>query len=107
MNSTPALPLDKDGYLKNLGDWSEEVAEQLAAREGITLSAEHWEVIYLLREFYQTYELSPAMRPLVMYAREKLGRDKGQSLYLLKLFPPNAALMGSKIAGLPRPANCF
>lgn len=105
--NTRAPALDKDGYLQNLDDWSESVAEYLAAREGIQLTGEHWEIIHLIRAFYREFELSPAMRPLVAYTREKLGREKGQSLYLLSLFPPNAALVGSKIAGLPRPANCF
>ncbi len=98
---------DKEGYLLKLEDWNESVAECLAASEGIQLSEAHWEIIYLLRAFYREFALSPAMRPLVAYTREKLGREKGQSVYLLSLFPPNAALVGSKIAGLPRPANCF
>lgn len=102
-----ALALDKDGYLQNLDDWNESVAEILAAHEGIQLGEAHWEIIYLIRAFYREFALSPAMRPLTAYTREKLGREKGQSIYLLGLFPPNAALVGSKIAGLPRPANCF
>jgi tRNA 2-thiouridine synthesizing protein E len=36
-----------------------------------------------------------------------LGPDKGRSVYLLTLFPGNPALLGAKIAGLPRPENCF
>lgn len=106
MNS-PLPPLDADGYLVNLEDWNAAVAEQLAAREDIQMTEAHWEIIALLREFYREFALSPAMRPLVAYTKKKLGPDKGQSLYLLSLFPPNAALVGSKIAGLPRPANCF
>ena len=47
------------------------------------------------------------MRALVNYVRLKLGPDKGRSIYLLKLFPGSPAKIGSKIAGLPKPANCL
>lgn len=36
------IRLDKDGYLAALDDWSEPVAEALAAREELALTAEHW-----------------------------------------------------------------
>ena len=38
------IPLDQDACLCNLEDWSEPVAHALAAREGIELTAAHWEV---------------------------------------------------------------
>ncbi|WP_323814523.1 TusE/DsrC/DsvC family sulfur relay protein [Cellvibrio sp. NN19] len=101
------INLDQDGYLSNLNDWSESVAEALAEQENISLSAEHWEIIRLLQEFYKEFELSPAMRALVKYTERKLGPEKGRSIYLLQLFPPSPAKIASKIAGLPRPTNCL
>lgn len=101
------IALDKDGYLRHLDDWSVAVAEQLAATDGITLEAAHWEIINVLRDFYAEHGLSPAMRPLVKLVTRELGPDKGRSIYLMKLFPGNPALLASKIAGLPRPTNCF
>jgi len=102
-----AIPLDKDGYLRHLDDWSVEVAEHLATTAGITLGEAHWEIIHVLRDFYRQHGLSPAMRPLVKLVTRDLGPDKGRSIYLMKLFPGNPALLASKIAGLPRPTNCF
>jgi len=101
------LKLDKDGHLQQLDDWSTQAAEQLASSEDITLSEAHWEIIYLLKDFYQTYQLSPAMRPLVKYVAQQLGKEKGRSIYLMRLFPPSPARVASKIAGLPRPENCL
>lgn len=101
------IDLDQDGYLSNLNDWNELVAEVLAEQENISLSAEHWEIIKLLQEFYKEFELSPAMRALVKYTEKKLGSEKGRSIYLLQLFPPSPAKIASKIAGLPRPTNCL
>lgn len=101
------IQLDKDGYLRDLEDWSPEVADKLAATVSITLNEAHWEVLDVLREFYQRTGLSPAMRPLVKLIAQELGTEKGRSIYLMKLFPGNPALLTSKIAGLPRPTNCF
>ncbi len=101
------IAVDRDGYLKNLDDWDRDVAAGLAQRENLSLSAEHWEIIELLRDFYRQFEISPAMRVLVKQVGIKLGAEKGRSIYLMKLFPPSPARIASKIAGLPRPANCL
>ncbi len=98
---------DKEGHLKHLQDWNEAVAQYLAKQENIVLDQAHWEIIYLLREFYAEFELAPAMRALVKRVNQKLGEEKGRSVYLLQLFPPSPARIAAKIAGLPRPPNCF
>ncbi|WP_339896936.1 TusE/DsrC/DsvC family sulfur relay protein [uncultured Gilvimarinus sp.] len=103
--SLPAV--DKDGYLINRQDWTPEVAQALAAAEHINLSDAHWEMIELVQAFYREFELSPASRALVRYTQQRLGKEKGRSIYLMGLFPPHPALLVNKIAGLPRPANCF
>lgn len=101
------IELDKDGFLLDLQAWSTDVAEVLAAREGIVLSAEHWEVLELLRQFYEEYQLSPATRPLIKYAALKLGPDKGNSPHLNRLFKGTPAKLAAKLAGLPKPTNCI
>ena len=99
--------LDKEGYLLELSDWNEAVADQLAQDERIDLLDEHWTLIHLVRAFYEKFDVAPAMRPLVKQVREQLGADKGNSIYLLKLFPGSPAKLLAKIAGLPRPTNCL
>lgn len=101
------IRLDKDGYLLDLADWSEQVANALAAREEIELSPEHWEILELLRGFYQEFQLSPATRPLIKYIALKLGPDKGNSLHLNSLFKGTPAKLAAKLAGLPKPTNCL
>lgn len=109
LENSNCLPVatDKDGYLIDISDWNEDIARQLAQQEQIELSEDHWEIIYLLREFYQEFQLSPAMRPLIKRTAQKLGGEKGRSIYLLQLFPGSPAKIASKIAGLPRPTNCL
>jgi tRNA 2-thiouridine synthesizing protein E len=101
------LPLDKDGNLANLQDWSEEVAHALAREAQIELTNEHWEILNLVRDFYKRRGLSPVMRILVKLIERELGPAKGNSLYLLKLFPESPARVAARIAGLPRPVNCM
>ena len=101
------IPRDPQGFLINLEDWNEEVAVTIANEEGIELNDDHWEVIWLLREFYAEYELSPANRILVKAVKEELGESKGNSIYLMQLFPGSPAKLASKIAGLPKPLNCL
>ena len=102
-----SLALDKDGYLIELADWSETTAEALAQREGITLSAEHWEILRLVRSFYAEFQLSPANRPLVKFIASKRGPEKGNSLNLKRLFNGAPAKLAAKLAGLPKPTNCL
>ncbi|MBQ0759908.1 TusE/DsrC/DsvC family sulfur relay protein [Zhongshania sp.] len=101
------IATDKDGFLKHLEDWSPEVAAALAETVDIQLTDTHWELVSLVQEFYQKFGLSPAMRPLIKYAKLELGVDKGNSLYFLQHFPGSPAKILSKVAGLPRPDNCL
>lgn len=102
-----ALALDDDGYLLDLSDWDAAVAEALAAREGLALTAAHWEILELLRRFHAEFQLSPATRPLIRYVAGQLGAEKGNSLYLNRLFNGTPAKLAAKLAGLPRPTNCI
>ena len=98
---------DAEGFLVDLNDWNETLAQSIANDEGLSLTPAHWELIYLVRDFYRDYELSPAMRALVKYAQVRLGGDKGKSLYFLSLFPGSPAKLLAKVAGLPKPPNCL
>ncbi|MDM8349658.1 TusE/DsrC/DsvC family sulfur relay protein [Pseudomonas sp. sp1636] len=101
------IALDKDGYLVSLTDWSEPVAEALAQQEALVLSAEHWQILLLLRSFYAEFQLSPANRPLIKYVALKLGPEQGNSLHLNLLFKGAPAKLAAKLAGLPKPTNCL
>lgn len=101
------IPLDQDACLMRLEDWSPAVAQALAEREGIELTEAHWEILYALQQFYTQFQLSPANRALVKYVALNFGKDKGNSLYLNGLFKGMPAKLAARLAGLPKPANCF
>ena len=100
------MDLDKEGFLTNYLDWQPEFAPELAANEDIELTAAHWEVIDLVRDYYQRYHVSPTTRVLTKIVKDAFGADKVKSIYLMGLFTPKAAKMVAKIAGLPKPNNC-
>ncbi|AHF67003.1 MULTISPECIES: TusE/DsrC/DsvC family sulfur relay protein [Pseudomonas] len=102
-----SIALDKEGFLRDLNDWSLEVAHALAAEEGIALSTEHVEILELLRDFHAEFQLSPATRPLIKYTALKLGPEKGNSMHLNRLFNGTPAKLAAKLAGLPKPTNCI
>lgn len=98
---------DKEGFLRKLDDWNPGVAVQLADHIKLDLTEDHWEIIHLVRAFYQRTDVVPAMRPLVKLVRAELGAGKGSSLHLNLLFPDGAAKNLARVAGLPKPTNCL
>ncbi|CDG17338.1 Sulfurtransferase tusE [Xenorhabdus doucetiae] len=101
------IETDAQGYLKNYRDWQEAMAPVIAGQEAITLTEQHWEVIRFVREFYEEFNTSPAIRMLVKAISQKYGEEKGNSRYLYRLFPKGPAKQATKIAGLPKPVKCI
>ena len=97
---------DEEGYLANLTDWNEDLANAMAQADGAELDSNHWEVINFLREYYDEYQIAPAVRVLTKAIGKKLGPDKGNSKYLYELFPYGPAKQACKYAGLPKPTGC-
>jgi len=101
------IKLDEEGYLENLNDWSPEIAIELAKTEDIELTDAHNEIIDFLREYYDEYQIAPAVRVLTKSVGKRLGKEKGNSKYLYELFPYGPAKQACKIAGLPKPTGCI
>ncbi len=97
-----SIALDEDGYLENLSDWTPEVAVALAAGEDVELGDEHWDIINFLREYYDEYQIAPAVRVLTKAVGKRLGKEKGNSKYLYSLFPYGPGKQACKYAGLPK-----
>ena len=97
---------DEEGYLAYLSDWSSDVAQYMAELDDCDLGDNHWEVIKFLREYYEEYQIAPAVRVLTKAIGKKLGKDKGNSKYLYELFPYGPAKQACKYAGLPKPTGC-
>ena len=90
------------GFLVNVDDWNERVAEVIAAEEDIKLAQKHWDVISYLRDEYLNHGGNqPNTRNLVK-AMSKVWEDKrvnAKTLY--ELFPGDPSKQAGRIAGLP------
>lgn len=101
------IEVDKDGYLINRYDWSEEVCLYMANADHCRLYDTHWQIIYFLRQYYEDYEHSPAMRVFIKALTKVIGPEKANSQTLYELFPYGPAKRATRYAGLPKPAHCI
>ncbi|MEE9904792.1 TusE/DsrC/DsvC family sulfur relay protein [Chlorobium sp.] len=98
---------DENGYLVNLEDWNEDVAVKLAEGEDIRMEEPHWDLIKFLRNYYEEYQIAPAVKVLTKAIAAEKGMDKKEaSEFLYGMFPKGPALQACKIAGLPKPTGC-
>lgn len=98
MSELPAT--DDEGYLVDPAEWSEALAETLAARENIQLSDTHWAAIRFMRDFYQEHQVIPDVRFVTRHLADTLG---GSRNLIFELFPYGYVKQACKIAGMRRP----
>lgn len=101
------LKLTNEGFLLNIDDWSDPVAVALAEIDGITLTPAHWDILHFMRHYYATYHYLPNTRVFIKLIANEFGIEKGNSLYLQKLFPQSPLKYTCKLAGLPKPPTCL
>ncbi len=97
---------DPEGYLANLGDWAEDVAEFLAAQDKLTLEENHWKVIRYMRDYFNEHGTAPNLRFLQKGLKEEFGDDWGEKKFLFDLFPFGPAKQAGRYAGTPKPTGC-
>ena len=92
---------DKNGYLLNPLDWSQEVAEAIAQEEGLTITSKHMDVIVHLRDrFFNFDEDQPNTRKILKAMQEQWKDDKLSTKDLYDLFPQDPSKQGGRFAGL-------
>ena len=96
--------LDENGHLINSEDWSIEVAEHIAIKEGVEMTEAHWEIINFVREYYEEYKIAPMIKIIIKALAKKLGSENGNIKHPYKLFSGDNQL--TKIAGLQRMGGC-
>jgi dissimilatory sulfite reductase related protein len=94
------VAVNDEGFFEQPGQWTEAMADDLAAREGITLTERHWVVLRFMRTEYYAKGTGPTVRVL--------GKTSGVSVKeLYELFPKGPAKLAAKIAGIPKPRGCI
>ena len=98
-----AVQTDSEGYLVNLGDWSEDFVRAEAEYEGLDLTDENWEVVRFLRDFYETHGVQANVREIIKHFRKVWGKDLGNNHHLHAIFPRGGPQkQGNRLAGLLR-----
>jgi len=96
------LEATDNGFLVSQDDWDKDVAEAIAAAEGLNLTQDHWDVIDYLREAYFEHNgEQPNNRAILKAMQEKWAGRKVDNKTLFDLFPGNPSKQAGMIAGLP------
>ncbi len=96
------LEATETGFLVSQDDWDKDVAEAIAAAEGLALTPDHWDVIDYLREAYLEHNgEQPNNRAILKAMQEKWTGRQVDNKTLFDLFPGNPSKQAGKIAGLP------
>lgn len=95
------IETNDNGYLINLEDWSEKVAEVIAAQEKVPLTDKHWDIIAYLRDEYISNSGNQPNERTILKAMSAKWGTKATSKDMYALFPLMPSKQGGKIAGLP------
>ena len=101
------LALDQDGHLVDYTVWNETVAQELANSLDVTLTAWHFEILQAVRQFYQQFGHSPATRPLIKYLMKTVSPEINNAVLQQQFNTGLVARHLSRLAGVPKPANCL
>ena len=95
------VELNDDGFFVNPEQWTEDMAPELARRDGIDeLTDAHWTVIRFMRAEYFDKGTGPTVRAL--------GKTSGVTVKeLYQLFPSGPAKVAARISGIPKPRGCI
>jgi TusE/DsrC/DsvC family sulfur relay protein len=95
------VDVDAEGFLTDPAQWNEQIAETIAAQNGIPeLTDRHWLVVRFMRDRYLQTGTAPSIR--------SLGKESGVPIKeLYQLFPKGPAKLAAKIGGIPKPKGCI
>ena len=95
------VDVDAEGFLTDPAQWNEQIAEAIAAQNGIPeLTERHWLVVRFMRDRYLQTGNAPSIR--------SLGKESGVPIKeLYQLFPKGPAKLAAKIGGIPKPKGCI
>jgi len=93
------VEVNAEGYLKNMDQWTPELAKEMAAKENIVLTDKHFEVLNWLRA---------KQKEGVQLSIRKMGNSGIVDIkQFYQLFPGGPLKISSKLAGIPKPASCI
>jgi tRNA 2-thiouridine synthesizing protein E len=95
-----AIPArDGDGYLLDMGAWTEEIGRAMAEADGFELDDQKWEQIMKAREFFEEFGSVPPIRKFAKY----IDQDQ-KDVFSLWMTGPMKPI--TKYGGMPKPTGC-
>ena len=89
-----------DGHLADPSQWTRDLAENVAAVEGVPLTPERWKLVEVARADFEDKKAAPNIRRLTQIS----GLSTKQ---IFALFPKAPGRTIARIAGTPKPAGCI
>lgn len=99
MSVALSIPVDSEGFLLNRDDWSEEVAVELAQRDGFEMTEQVMDFIRAARAMYEEDGVVP---PIRIFAKRQGVSTKD----LYDIFKKGPMKLICKWGGLPKPTGC-
>ena len=93
------LNVDGEGYLVNRDDWTEEVARELASRDGMEITDQIMDLLNAARSMYDENGVVPPIRKF-----SKAMKMSTKDLY--DIFQKGPMKLVCKWGGLPKPTGC-
>lgn len=90
---------DGDGYLTDMGAWTEQVGRAMALVDDYELDDAKWAQIIKVREYFDEFGIVPPIRKFAKY----LGEEQSA---VFKLWMTGPMKPITKYGGLPKPTGC-
>lgn len=97
-----SLKTDDSGYLLEISDWNEGVAQAIAGADDLAMTDQHWDVVRYLRTEHVDNAGNEPNERTIMKDMGKVWGKKPSSKDMYTLFPGTPSKQGRKIAGLPK-----
>ena len=100
------IETNAQGFISNLNEWSEDYTQSMAAKDGIKLYDDHWELILYFRDYFSENQISPTMHKVIRELGNKnlhFHDQKAYEKHIYTLFPKDPTHEVCKLAGLPMP----
>jgi len=97
------VAIDQEGYIQDMDEWSKAFSVALAEKEGLTLTQDHWDVIYYIRSYYEEHRVQAQVRDMINHFKKVWGPERGNNHYLHEIFLKGGPQkQGNRLAGIRR-----
>jgi len=97
------VEVDNEGYLLDPSLWDDSVAEQVAASLSLEMNEDRWEIVRIVRDYFEQTTCVPELRTVLKTLKEKFGKEKATRKHVYYLFPYGYGQQACKIAGMRKP----